>query len=160
MNDRQPSIPTGMDRMNGLLAWWGMPNVVDPSELEALTKRCHALVVELNHLFNDASSGQAQALSTANEEYARALQELLSVRQPAEFMSAQSRLVMGVMEHLAAQTGAWADLSQKLYDCCSAMVRESAEEAGKRTGQTVPVRTQSEAVPPAAKEATKRSTQG
>lgn len=131
MNATDTSIPNGLDRMNGLLAWWGMPSVADAGEFESQAKRCQALVVELNKLFLDATSGQTQALSEANEEFGRTLRDLLSAREPAELMSAQSRLATALMQTLATQTRAWADLSQQLYDCCMAVVGETATEAAK-----------------------------
>lgn len=160
MKAAETSVPTGLDRMNGLLAWWGVPNAFDGSEMQARTKRFQVLVLDLNKLFNEASSSQAQALSAANEQFTRGLQELLSARQPPELMAAQSRLVTGLIESLAAQTRAWAELTQKLHDCCSATVREAAAEAGEHAGRPVPIKSQSDGERPASKASTKRTAQG
>lgn len=144
MKAAETSVPTGLDRMNGLLAWWGVPNAFDGSEMQVRTKRFQVLVLDLNKLFNEASSSQARALSVANEQFTRALHEHLSARQPPELMAAQSRLVTGLMESLAVQTKTWAQLTQKLHDCCLAAAREAAAEAGER---------------PASKASTKRTAQ-
>lgn len=160
MKTSESSILTGLDRMNGLLAWWGMPNVIDAGEIEARTKRFQVLVVDLSKLLSEASSSQAQALSAANEQFTRSLRELLGARQPPEFMAAQSDLVTGFMESLAAQTKAWAELTQKLHACCSAMTHEAAPETGRRPPGAVPAKSQSEAERLAAKEATKRVAHG
>jgi len=153
------STPTGLNRMNGLLAWWGIPDLVDASGMEARAKQFQVLVVDLNRLFSEASSSQARALSDANEQFARALQELLSARQPSELMAAQSNLVTGLMESFTAQTRAWTELTQKLHDCCSATVREAVAEAGERAGHSVPIGSQTGADQPAGKEARKRVAQ-
>ncbi|MGE0333978.1 MAG: phasin family protein [Gammaproteobacteria bacterium] len=160
MKAADTSAPTGLDRLNGLLAWWGVPNAFDGSEIQAQTMRFQVLVLDLNKLFNEASSSQAQALSAANEQFTRALQELLSARQPPELMAAQSSLVTGLIESLAAQTGAWAELTQKLHGCFSAMVRGSAAEAGEHAGRPVPIKSQSDGERPASKASTKRTAQG
>ncbi len=138
MTAKATSNPVGMNRMDGLLAWWGFPDAIDNNELEAQANRCQALVVELNELFRNASSRQTQALSTANEEFSRALRELVSAREPGEVMAAQSSLLMALVSELVAQTGAWAELSQRLYDCCSAMARENAAAANERMSRNAP----------------------
>lgn len=81
-------------------------------------------------------------------------------RQPPELMAAQSRLVTGLIESLAAQTRAWAELTQKLHDCCSATVREAAAEAGEPAGRPVPIKSHSDGERPASKASTKRTAQG
>lgn len=160
MKSSESSIPMGLDRMNGLLAWWGIPNIIDASEMEARTKRFQVLVVDLNKLFSEASSTQAQAFSVANEQFTRDLQDLLSARQPSELMAAQSSLVTGLIGSLAAQTKAWAELTQKLHDCCSAMAHEAAPETGGRAAGPVPARSQSEAERPAVRDTAKRAARG
>lgn len=157
MKASETSIPTGLERINGLLAWWGIPNLAEASGMEAQAKRFQVLVVDLNKLFSEASTRQAQALSAANEQFASALQELLGARQPSELMAAQSSLMTGLMESFAAQTRTWTELTQKLHDCCSATVREAVAEAGEHTSALGPIRSQAVAERPAGKSSGKRA---
>jgi len=90
MKASETSIPAGLDRIKGLMAWWGMPAVLEAGQIEAQAKRFQVLTVDLVRLFNEACSNQAQALSAANEQFARAFQDLLRARQPPELMAAQS----------------------------------------------------------------------
>ena len=148
MKGSETSIPTGLDRITGLLVWWGMPNALETGEIEAQAKRFQILTVDLVKLFNEASSNQAQALFAANESFTRAFQDLLRARQPPELMAARSNLVIGLMESLAAQTKIWAELTQKLSDCCSTMIREGAVKAGEHAGRSEPIGKQAEAERP------------
>jgi hypothetical protein len=133
---KETSIPAGLDRIKGLMAWWGMPNVLEAGQIEAQGKRFQVLVVDLVKLFNEASSNQAQALSASNEWFTRAFQDLLRAREPPELMAAQSSLVIGLMQSLAAQTKIWAELTQKLHNSCLAMVREAAAKTGEHVGRS------------------------
>jgi hypothetical protein len=144
----ETSIPAGLDRIKGLMAWWGMPNVLEASQIEAQSERFQVLVVDLVKLFNEASSNQAQALFAANERFTRAFQDLLSARQPPELMAAQSSLVIGLTESLAAQTKIWAELTQNLSDYCSTMAHEAVVEAGEHAGRSEPAGKQPEAERP------------
>lgn len=153
------NIPTGLDRMNGLLAWWGMPNAIDAGEMETRNRRFQILVADLSKLLTETSSSQVEALTVANEQFARALHDLLSARQPPELMAAQSSLVTGLIESLAAQTRAWAELTQKLHDCCSALVREAPADGRDRPRRPLPVKPQGEAEP-TGRESGRRAAQG
>ena len=137
-------IPAGLDRIKGLMSWWGMPNVLEAGQIEAQGKRFQGLVVDLVTLFNEASSNQAQALSASNERFTRAFQDLLRAREPPELMAAQSSLVIGLMQSLAAQTKIWAELTQKLSDYCSTMAHEVVVEAGEHAGRSEPAGKQAE----------------
>jgi hypothetical protein len=140
----ETSIPAGLDRIKGLMSWWGMPNVLEAGQIEAQGKRFQGLVVDLVTLFNEASSNQAQALSASNERFTRAFQDLLRAREPPELMAAQSSLVIGLMQSLAAQTKIWAELTQKLSDYCSTMAHEVVVEAGEHAGRSEPAGKQAE----------------
>lgn len=62
MKPSEIGISARLKRINGLLAWWRIPDVFEASQMEALTKRSQVLIVDLVKLFNEASSDQGQAL--------------------------------------------------------------------------------------------------
>lgn len=156
MKGSETNMSMGLNRMNGLLAWWGIPNTIGADAIEARSKRFQLLVAELSTLFSDASSSQVQAISDTNDRFSQALQELLSARQAPELMAAQSNLVVGLIESLTAQTQAWAELTQKLHTCCAAAVRDAAIETSERAALAG---AQSDTRRPAGKEPVKRSAQ-
>lgn len=137
MKASENRVPTGLDRVNSLLAWWDVPRLIGASGMEAHAERFR-LVLDLTKFANEAFSSQAQALSAGNEQFGRALRELLSARQPPELMAAQSSLLTALMENLVAQTRLWAELTQKFYECCSAVTCEAASETGEHTRRPEP----------------------
>ena len=136
MNSSEGMASTGLHRMNGLLAWWGIPGA-EGCAIDARTRRTLALVGHLNEVLREASSRQSEALCAANDEYIRALQAMLKARQPAELITAQSRIMSAFMECFAAQTKAWAELTQKLCANGSAGTSEKAIQATKGVGETM-----------------------
>lgn len=139
MNASETSIPTGLDRVKGLIAWWGISNVLDSAQVEAEPKQYQLLVVDLVKLFDEAAANQAQLLSAANEQFTRAFQELLRARRPPELMAAQSSLVIAFLESLAAQNKIWAELAQKVCACGSIVIGDAEVEACKHSGHSEPV---------------------
>ena len=133
MTTSTDNIPTGLERFNALLTWWGTPN---GSNVEASTKSVEGLVNDLSQAFNDATSCQVRTMTETNEHLVRALQDLLQSRQPQGVMAAQSSIVAGLMESLAAQTKTWADLTQTVQGCCTKMIKEAADEAVRQAGIT------------------------
>ncbi len=131
-------ISAGLKRINGLLAWWRIPDFFEASQMEALAKRSQVLIVDLVKLFNEASSDQGQALFASNDRFTCVFQDLLKARQPQDLMVAQSSLLMGLMQSLAAQTKIWAVLTQKLSDCSSTMIREADVKADEQAGVAEP----------------------
>jgi hypothetical protein len=138
------SLPTALDRLNALLAWWAIPNGMALGNMEEQTKRFQVLVTDLNQAFSEASSCQAKTLNATNGQLARSLQDLLRSRQPQELMAAQLSVVAGLLESLAAQTRIWADLNQKVHSCCATMIRETAEEVAKQVSGAAPPKAQPE----------------
>ena len=122
--------------MNGLLAWWGIPGA-EGCAIDARTRRTLALVGHLNEVLREASSRQSEVLCAANDEYIRALQAMLKARQPAELITAQSRIVSAFMECFAAQTKACAELAQKLCANGSAGRSQKAIQATEGVGETM-----------------------
>ena len=121
--------------MNGLLAWWGIPGAREGCGIDARTRRTLAQVGD--EVLREASSRQSEVLCAENDEYIRALQAMLKARQPAELITAQSRIVSAFMECFAAQTRAWAELAQKLCANGSAGTSEKAIQATKGVGETM-----------------------
>ncbi|MGH9548368.1 MAG: phasin family protein [Terriglobales bacterium] len=152
MTAKIDNLPTGLDRLNALLAWWAIPSGTALGNMEKQTKRFQVLVTDLSQAFSDASSCQAKTINATNGQLARSLQDLLHSRQPQELMAAQLSVVADLLESLAAQTKTWADLTQKVHGCCATMVRETAEEVAKQVGGAAPAKAQSEPERSAGKE--------
>ncbi len=128
MNASPSIIPAEQNRMNILSSWWGLPKTINASDMESRVKKLQALKGDINKLLQEASSSQAQALKSASERSIGYFQDFFAARQPFELMKAQSNIVRGFMESLADQTKSCLDLTQRLQDRGSAVVREMAAQ--------------------------------
>ncbi len=124
-------MPIGLDRINGLLAWWDLPNNICFVGVEARSKQFLLLFAELSTPFSDASSTQARVQSDACARLSHVLQGLPSGRQATELVAAHSSLAVGLTESLVAATQACEELTQQLHTCCGAAVRDLAIEASE-----------------------------
>lgn len=160
MKASEVGSPVGPDRVKGLLAWWGLPNIGREAGLEAQTNRLQAMVVDLNDLFREALSSQARAVSAADEQLTSALQDFLSAQRPPELVAAQSRLVTLLLSSVAAQAKALAELTQKVCNTCGVMVGEAAIESPKHSGSDLPTRARGADKQPAGSKAGRRAHKG
>ena len=135
MNGQGSDIPTGIDRLNGLLAYWGMPGSASVGNAEAKTARMQTLVVGLNRAMYDASCSQLESLALTNKRLARSLRRLLRDGQRCELTAAQSRIAMSLQESQVEQTRAWADLTKTLSECYVAITRHAEGQAPAETGR-------------------------
>lgn len=128
MKVKDESITSGLDRLNALLVWWGIPNANGGENIGGQVKRFQVFTSNLQKAYGEAYSQQMEALLTANERLARSLQEFLHCRQPQEVIAAESSIFATFFEGASLQAKTWVDLTQKVQDCCAAMAREAAEE--------------------------------
>lgn len=154
MNASSSSIPTKQDLVNSLSSWWGLSKLINTGNIESRFEKFQALKTEMNRLFHEASSAQAQSLKTANERSVRYFQDIFGARQPSQLIEAQSNLVEGFIENFTAQTRTWMELTRELQDCSAAMVSEIAAETGEATSLPAPADAQSEADEPVGRETT------
>lgn len=139
MNTHDTKMTNELDRVNGLLAWWGIPNTGDTIGIQARARRLQLLVVNLTSVLSDASSNQARVAVEANDRFHRAVRDFLSAREAPEILAAQSNLVRGLMENLTAQVQTCTELTQKLRACCAEAVRpmdDSTDAAPESAGAT------------------------
>lgn len=129
----------GLDRLNGLMAWWGFPNAAKGTGMTAPVMQFQVLLLELNKVLNEAASTQAQAFSAASQHVGRAVQAAMSARQPLELIDAQAKLIGSLIECFAGQSAFWADLTQKLGDCCTDSICKPDQEPEERAERQAPV---------------------
>ncbi len=129
MTASSENIPSAMNPLNGLRSFWDQSSVFNTSELESRLKKFQAHKADMSKLVQDASARQAQALKAASERSVRYFQDLFAVRQPLELIEAQSSIVSDIMENLTGQTRSWLELTQRLQEHGSAMVRDMTAKA-------------------------------
>lgn len=129
MTASSENIPTEMNPFNGLRSFWGQSGIFNTAEMESLFKKFQAHRADMNKLVQDASARQTQALKAASERSVRYFQDLFSARQPLELIEAQSNIVSDIMENFTGQTRGWLELTQRLQEHSSAMVRDMTARA-------------------------------
>jgi hypothetical protein len=127
MDTKHDTISTGLERLNALMTWWGVPRGLGSENVKAQAERLQVLATDLSRAFNDASSCQLRVLLATNERLGRALEGLARGAEPQRLMAVQSEVMASLLESLAAQTTAWVQLTQKVRDCCATAVEETPE---------------------------------
>lgn len=141
MNMKNGSITSGLDRMNAVLAWWGVPSANGSENIEGQVRRFQALASNLQKAYGEAYSQQLEALFATNARLARSFYEFLHCRQPQGVIAAESNVFATFLEGASLQAQTWGELTQKVRDCCATMAREAAEDVhrnGKEETRTTP----------------------
>jgi len=118
----------GLDRLNALLAWWGVPNANAGDRIDAQMKRFQTLISDLQKAHGEALSRQMEALFTVSERVAVSLQDFARCRQPEQVIAAGSNVLATILEGASLQAKTWAQLAQKIQDGCAEMAREAPAE--------------------------------
>lgn len=156
MSSKDENITMGLDRLNALFAWWGVPAANGNGQIDGQMKRFQAFTSDLQKTYSEAYSRQMSALFAANERIAGSLQEFLRCRQPQDVIAAESNVLATIMEGASLQAKTWVELTQKVQDCCTAMAREAADEIRQQATEGTGAKPPAKAAPSAAKEPSKQ----
>ena len=126
MAAKDGNITTGLNRLNALFTWWGVPNSYENGDIDTQMKRLQACASDLQKSYSDACGRQMQALFAANERLAGSLQELVRCRKPQDVIAAELNILATLLEGALVQTKAWVELTKKVQGCCAAMTRDAA----------------------------------
>jgi hypothetical protein len=147
MDARDNVLATGVERLNALIAWWGLPAVSGDGAMERQMKRFQQFASDLQKTSSDAYRGEMDALLSGNERLGRSVQELLRCRRPQEVLAAESEILASFLEGASLRARRWAELTQKLQECCDGMARDAATDLRQQV--TAPAKTGGEAEQPA-----------
>lgn len=125
MKANDSGITMGLDQLNAMLAWWGIPNMSGSTTIEGQLKRLQTFASDLQKVYAEASGREMEALFLTNERIARAVQGLFQCRKPEEVAVAQSTILATVLDAASLQTRTWADAARKVQDCCAALALEA-----------------------------------
>lgn len=128
MGTDDKTFKMGLDRLNALFMWWGVPNTKASDKINDQMKRLQSLVAELQKAHSEAYNRQLETLFTVSERVAGSLQEFVHCRQPEQVLGAGSNVLMTLFEGASQQAQSWLDLTQKIQDCYAEIARETAAE--------------------------------
>ena len=131
MSAKDENITMGLDRLNAMFAWWGVPGANGSTangmgQIDGQMKRFQSFTSDLQKAYTDAYSNQMGTLLGANERIARSFQEILGCRQPQDVIAAESKVFATILEEASLQAKTWIELTQKVQDYCAAMARDTA----------------------------------
>lgn len=136
MNMKDDALTAGVDQLNGLLGWWAAPIAGGNGMMNGQMKRLQQFASDMQKMCGDAYSQQIGALFSSNEQLVRSLQDLLRSQRPQEVLAAELEISATFLENASQQTTRWADLTQKLQECCAAMARDAAEDLRQEVRET------------------------
>jgi hypothetical protein len=156
MDAKNDPFKTGTEQLNALLGMWGAPMASGNGMMDVM-KRFQQFVSDVQKTCGDAYSGQMQAVMSGNDRLVRSFQDLLGSRQPQDVLAAQSEIWESLLEGASQQATRWAELTQKLQECCAAMARGTAEDNRQLAHETVAAAGSGELEQPAVKPARRQS---
>ncbi|TSD82936.1 hypothetical protein FFK22_040405 [Mycobacterium sp. KBS0706] len=127
-----------LDRLNGLLACWGAPDVMAGTVIETRVKRFRAAAADLQKSYGDVCDGQTDVLIATN---AHSLQDACRSRHPRD-VTAETAILAVVLDAIQLQAQIWTGLTYKILERCAALVSEPADE------RHAPAREERETTPP------------
>lgn len=116
----------GINRINGLLAWRGMPGVEDTDSMSNQFNRFQSFVALVQKAYLEAASRHMEAIFATNDRLAQAALALLQGQLPADLTAAQREIVTVVSEAARAHAETWAELRQKVEDSCTILSPRAA----------------------------------
>lgn len=138
MDTKDNVMTAGVERLNALVAWWGVPAAAGNGAMDRQMKRFQQFASDLQKTSSDAYSGEMKALFSSNERLGRSVQELFQCRRPQEVLAAESEILARVLEGASLQARRWTELTQRLQECCAGMARDAAANLRQQAQEAIP----------------------
>src|SRR3546814_12134469 len=94
MHGHESNVLNELERVNGLLAWWGHPDTGDTTDIRVRARRLQLLMMNQSKGPGDTSFNQTRAMFEANDRFHNALHGFLSARTAQEILAPRSDLLM------------------------------------------------------------------
>jgi hypothetical protein len=124
MNAKQEGSTNSIEKLNGLLAWWGTARGL--GEFEERFKRFQEFALELQKASAEAAAHEIESIFATREQFIDSMKGLVQSRGPEEVLAAQAAIAETYFTGLAEQAKRWATFAEKTHTCCSEMAREAA----------------------------------
>lgn len=138
MSAKNDDVSLGLDQLNALFAWWGVPAGSATGEFEAQMMRFKELLATLQKAQSEAYRQQMEALHDTSQRVGATLQAFPHCRKPEEVVAAGSTVVATILEGATRQANAWMEFAQKLQDCYANFNPVSTAEGRDRPSETGP----------------------
>lgn len=128
MTTKDKGAPNGLEKLNNLFNWWGIPNSNGNGHMEAQLKRFQTFASEMQRTCTEAFSDEMAAVFAARERSIQAVQDLVRSRKPDEIIAAEAGILSSLLEETALQAKRWAALAERAHECCAALAQDVAKE--------------------------------
>ena len=115
-----------LERINGLLKWWGAPPI-DFAANESQLHCVHQFTDGVQNLYRDVSSRQRQLLEKAGRDINEGVTKLSWSSKPYEVLGVQSAMAAKLLDGVSRQSHLWADVAEGFIDCYAAFAKGTAE---------------------------------
>ena len=99
--------PISLDRMNAVLAWWGLSGTDGAGKLDGQFKRFQVFTSDLQKAYGETYGAQMSAFLGANARIGRSLLELIQCRQPQDVIAAESSVIAAIFDEAWLQMKTW-----------------------------------------------------
>jgi hypothetical protein len=140
MDTKDNGLAAGVERLNALIAWWGIPPANGNGAIDRQMKRFQQFASDLQKTCADAYSSEMDSVLSSNGRLGRSFQELLQCRRPQEVLAAESEILATLLEGASLQAKRWTELTQRFQECCAAMARDTATELRQQAQEVAPVK--------------------
>lgn len=128
MVETKDGVTSGTERLNAVIAWWGLPSAAYPGAIEKSLKRWQALATELQTIFAEAYEAEMKSGVERGDRLGQSLQAFMLCRNPSDFLAAQSQLSAVLHESASHRAKRFSDVTQGVHGCCALMAREMADD--------------------------------
>lgn len=135
MSAKNDDFTLGLDQLNALFAWWGVPAGNATGEFDAQMTRFKELISGLQQAHSRAYDRQMAALFDTSQRVGAALQAFPHCRKPDDVVAAGSAVVATILEGATLQADTWIDFAQKLQACYADLTVAPAAEGRARAAE-------------------------
>jgi hypothetical protein len=129
MDVRHDEMTTGVDRLNGVLGWWG---VQGNRAIEGRLERFQQLSHGLHKAYYEANRNQMDVINATNDRVSHSVQGLIRSRTPDQLFVAEAEILTAFMEAASIHMKTWSELCQKIQGCYTDAARETASDVGNQ----------------------------
>jgi len=148
--EMKDGVAAGAERLNAVIAWWGLPSATHPDAIDKNFKRWLTFATDVQKVVADAYGAEVKTGIDRADRVGQWFQAFMLCRQPNDFLAAQSQLVAVLHESASHRAKRLSDVTQSLHECCASMARDTADDFREQV---------SESEQPAAKAARPRASQ-
>lgn len=127
MNTKDADFAASVERLNALLAWWGIQPVSGNEAIHSSVMRFQQFSLDLHRACGDAHSEQMRAFWAGNDRICRSARDLLHSRRPQDVVAAELEILAALLDDASGRAKGWVELTGRIQICCAAIIGDYAK---------------------------------